>query len=400
MQNIYHQRWLVGQAERLFDFYQFTSVHPRGGFFELDDHGQPASDLRQLHATTRMVHCFAIGQLFGRPGCDAIVDHGMQYIWRNHRDTTHGGYVWSLDDTGVKDNSKQGYGHAFVLLAASSAKCVGHPLADRMLADITQVLNERFWEKAHGAQAEEFADDWSPISSYRGQNSNMHLTEALMAAFEATGDAEYLCKAESIASLIINRHAREQGWRVAEHFDEQWNIDLSYKGSDIFRPAGTTPGHAMEWARLLLQMWELGGRKLAWLPEASANLFRTTLDLGWDKDKGGLFYTLDWNNQPSLRHKLWWPATEAIGAAAYLAKKDSDPFYEDWYRRIWGFCNNHFIDHADGSWHHELGPDLKPANHFFKGKPDIYHALQCCLIPLFPAKGSLTRVIPSNTMSR
>ncbi len=393
MHNSFHQRWLWNQAERLFDFYQFTSINPRGGFCDLDNHGQPASDIRQLHATTRMVHCFAIGHLLGRPGCDALVDHGMQYIWHNHRDTKHGGYVWSLDDNGVKDASKQAYGAAFVLLAASSAKCVGHPLADKMLADITQILDERFWERAHGAQAEEFANDWSPISQYRGQNSNMHLTEALMAAFEATGQEEYLRKSESIASLIINRHARQQGWRVAEHFDQNWNIDRNYKGSDIFRPAGTTPGHAMEWSRLLLQLWELGGRKIAWLPEASAGLFRTTLELGWDKENGGLFYTLDWNNQPALRNRLWWPATEAIGAAAFLAAHEDDPFYQDWYRRIWGFCNNHFIDHAKGGWHHELGEDLKPATFFFNGKPDIYHALQCCLIPLFPARGSLTRMI-------
>jgi sulfoquinovose isomerase len=27
----------------------------------------------------------------------------------------------------------------------------------------------------------------------------------------------------------------------------------------------------------------------------------------------------------------------------------------------------------------------------FQGKPDIYHALQACLIPLVPPTGSLTR---------
>ena len=40
----------------------------------------------------------------------------------------------------MTDGSKQAYGHAFVLLAASSAKLVGHPLADQMLADVTQAL--------------------------------------------------------------------------------------------------------------------------------------------------------------------------------------------------------------------------------------------------------------------
>ncbi|TGU16534.1 AGE family epimerase/isomerase, partial [Mesorhizobium sp. M4B.F.Ca.ET.150.01.1.1] len=92
---------------------------------------------------------------------------------------------------------------------ASSAKTVGHPLADQMLADITEVLDTRFWEEKHGAIAEEFNRDWSPIDNYRGQNSNMHLTEALMAAYEVTGDKNYLGKAERIADLLIRRRAGE-----------------------------------------------------------------------------------------------------------------------------------------------------------------------------------------------
>jgi sulfoquinovose isomerase len=392
-QSNYHRGWLVQQADRLFDFYQFQSVNPKGGFFDLDSEGAPFGNLRQIHNTTRIVHCYAIAHLLGRPGADVIVDHGMAYLWNGHRDARHGGYIWSLDDSGPKDDTKQAYGHAFVLLAASGASRVGHPDAARLLADVTEVIERHFWEESHGAIAEEFANDWSPISAYRGQNSNMHMTEALMAAFEATGDKEYLRKAERIAELIIHRHAASLGYRVAEHFDTNWNIDNNYRGSDIFRPAGGTPGHWLEWARLLLQLWELGGRKLAWLPEASAKLFRSAVTLGWDTEKGGFFYTLDWENRPALRQKLWWPAAEGIGAAAFLAVHDADPFYEDWYRRIWGFCNNHFIDHVHGSWHHELGEDLKPATSFFDGKPDVYHALQACLIPLFPATGSLTRVI-------
>lgn len=392
-QSGYHRNWLLGQADRLFDFFQFRSRNPRGGFFDLDIAGAPTGTVRQLHATTRMVHCFAIGHLLGRPGADHIVDHGMQYLWRHHRDQRHGGYFWSLDDDTVQDSSKQAYGHAFVLLASAGAKCVGHPLADAMLADITEVIEMRFWEDQHGAVSEEYAQDWSPVSKYRGQNSNMHLTEALMAAFEATGHAHYLRKAERIASLIIKRHAASLDYRVCEHFDENWTPDRGYRGSDIFRPAGTTPGHWLEWSRLLLQLWEVGGRKLAWLPDASARLFRSSVELGWDRERGGFAYTLDWDNKPALRQKLWWPAAEGLGAAHFLAAHDSDPFYEEWYRRIWGFCNNHFIDHVHGGWHPELGDDLSPHHGFFTGKPDIYHALQACLIPLYPATGSLTRVI-------
>jgi mannose/cellobiose epimerase-like protein (N-acyl-D-glucosamine 2-epimerase family) len=396
----YHRRWLLDQADSLMNFFQPRAINPAGGFYDLDDEGQPlpgANPVRGIHASARMVHCFSIAYMLGRPGSGDLVDHGMNFLWNNHRDTTNGGYFWSMNDDGPVDSNKQGYGHAFVLLAASSAKVIGHPLADQMLADITQVLETRFWDAGHGAIAEEFKADWSPIDGggYRGQNSNMHLTEALMAAFEVTGEQHYLDKAETIADLVIRRSAGNVGFRVAEHFDANWQINKDYYHPDeMFRPAGTTPGHALEWSRLVLQLWTLGGKKHAWMPDAAKNLFVQAMSLGWDKQLGGFFYTLDWNDKPAKTNKLWWPMCEAAGAAHFINQHlPADPFYEDSYRLIWSTIANRFIDHKNGGWHEELTEDLVPAHTLFPGKGDIYHAFQACLIPLFPATGSLTKVI-------
>lgn len=392
-----HRQWLRDQAEELFSFFASRSINPKGGFYNLDKAGkplEPGNSIRGIHSTARMVHCYVIGSLLGRPGSDALVDHGMEYLWNVHRDHERGGYFWAVDDNGAADKGrKQGYGHAFVLLAASSAKLLGHPLADRMIADVTEVLETRFWEEQHGAIAEEFNADWSVIAPYHGQNSNMHLTEALMAAFEATGNREYLSKAERIADLIINRRARENGWRVAEHFDANWNVDKAYDGDPMFRPQGTTPGHWLEWSRLVLQLWALGGKKHAWMPEAAEGLFRQSVTIGWDEKFGGFFYNLDWNDVPDQPHKLWWPASEAAGAAAFLIAHKPSEFHETWYRRIWDLIALHYLDVERGGWHEQLTTDMKPAYTLFAGKGDIYHALQACLIPLYPAEGSLTKGI-------
>ena len=112
---------------------------------------------------------------------------------------------------------------------------------------------------------------------------------------------------------------------------------------------------------------------------------------GWDNDQGGLYYTLDWNDRPDQADRFWWPCAEGIAAAAVIGSVDPDPRFEEWYRRILGFTENHLIDHANGGWFPELGPDLKPVSRVFSGKPDLYHALQACLIPLLPSSGSITR---------
>jgi sulfoquinovose isomerase len=394
-QNEGHRRWLQAQAEDLFAFFEDESFDPTGGFHAIDNAGRAiASDsARPLHATTRMVHCFAIGHLLGRPGADDFVDHGMNAILNRHRDAKNGGYFWSFDNHGPRETEKLAYGHAFVLLAASSARIVGHPLADRLLADISEILDKRFWEAPYGASAEEFAADWSPISAYRGQNSNMHLTEALMAAFEATGERAYLAKAESIADLILRRMAGSEHWRVPEHYRADWTIDREYKGSDMFRPYGTTPGHWLEWSRLAMQLWELGERRIAWLPDAAKGLFAEATSVGWDAARGGFYYTLEWDGRPRIRDRIWWPCCEGIGAAAFLAAHESGDFYEGWYRRIWSFSARHFIDRRRGGWLPQLDDSLNPIDGYFVGKPDIYHALQACLIPLYPTNASLTHGI-------
>lgn len=392
----FHRQYLMAQANALFDFFDTASINPKGGFYELSDEGTPLSTdnaVRQIHVTARMIHCAVIGSLLGRPGSDDVIDHGMRYLWEKHRDQTHGGYVWSLDDDGHADDSKQAYGHAFVLLAGASAKLVGHPLADQVLADATEVIDTKFWDKKVGAVREEFGNDWRQITTYRGQNSNMHLTEALMAAYEATGNRHYIEKATRIADLIIHRNAAKLDYRVAEHFKEDWSLDKDFEGSEMFRPSGTTPGHALEWSRLLFQLFVLTKKEHSWMPESARGLFRQAIELGWDKQHGGFFYTLDWDNQPIMREKLWWPVAEAIGAAAYIGAYDSEDFYQIWYRKLWDFAESHVIDHQRGGWHSELKEDLTPTSRLFVGKPDIYHALQACLIPLYPASGSLTKGI-------
>ncbi|MDH2326999.1 AGE family epimerase/isomerase [Cereibacter sp. SYSU M97828] len=376
-----HRLWLLEQARGLLDLHGVQTIDTRGGFRPLTAEGGP----RQIHDTARMVHCHAAGHLLGHPGSDRMVDHGMSFLLTAHRDAVHGGYVWSPDG----NDTKQAYGHAFVLLAASSAKVVGHSDADALLADVAQVLTDRFWDEDAGASREEFGRDWSAMGSYRGQNSNMHLTEALMAAFEATGERSFLTRAERIAELVIDRHARTEGWRVAEHFHEDWTVDRDYEGDPMFRPAGTTPGHALEWSRLLVQLGQLSGQ--GWALEAARALFLNTVRIGWAADTGGFYYTLDWEDRPKRADRFWWPCAEGIGAAAVLAEVTGDPLFEEWYRRIWDTVAAHFIDPGDGGWFPELDERMRPVERVFSGKPDLYHALQACLIPLLPADGSVTR---------
>ncbi|WP_265499437.1 AGE family epimerase/isomerase [Paracoccus beibuensis] len=378
-----HRAFLIADAHRALDFFD-ASQDPDGGFRALDHDGRPLPrDLQELHTTTRLVHSYALAQLAGRPDRAGIIDRGMDDLWNRHRDPDHGGYLWSVTSDGIGDGTKLAYGHVFVLLAASSARMVGHPDADRLLNDIRNVLDRHYWDEDAGLFRDEFTRDWQVFSTYRGMNANMHGVEALLAAHEATGEAVFLLRAGRILNFFIGGQAAANGWRIPEHYDDSWQPDHGYAGNPMFRPAGTTPGHSFEMARLLLHWWDLAGRPGTDAPQQARALVGAALADAWDQDRGGLVYTLR-DGRVDNAARYWWPVTEAIGALAALIKLDPCPEDERWYRRLWSFADRHLVDHRRGGWVPELDAADRPSAAQFSGKPDIYHALQADLLPLVP----------------
>lgn len=378
-----HRTYLVADARRQLDFFD-ASHGRRGGLVTLDYAGAPLTGPQELHTTTRLVHSYGLAQMAGRPDGAGIIDRGMDDLWRRHRDPQHGGYLWSVDAAGAVDGIKLAYGHVFVLLAASTARMAGHPDADRLLADASEVLDARYWDNDAGLFRDEFTRDWQAFSTYRGMNANMHGVEALLAAYEATGEGLYLERAARIFDFFLGQMAPAHDWRIPEHYTADWQVDQGYEGNPMFRPAGTTPGHSFEMARLQLQLWDLMGRPDDGAPVRARHLVDRALDDAWDPARGGIIYTLAADGSPARQARYWWPVTEAIGALAALQKLDPQPDDEDWYRRLWRFADQHLIDHQHGGWIPELDDQDRPARDQFNGKPDIYHALQADLLPLVP----------------
>jgi sulfoquinovose isomerase len=157
------------------------------------------------------------------------------------------------------------------------------------------------------------------------------MVEAFLAAGDATGDGAW----HELAELVIGRFARLRDWRVLEHVDADWNPLPDYNRDDPrhrFRPFGVTPGHGLEWSRLLLQLRSALTTPPDWLLDAARGLFE---------------------------------------------------------RALWDFAATYLLDRRGGNWHHELDETLQPSERTWTGKPDVYHAFQATLIPRLPPRPSL-----------
>ena len=385
-----HRNWLKLDFMRQADFFAASLGKPGEGFHVLDLEGRPiAGAARELHATTRMVHSYALARAFGWEGADRIIDAGMDYLWNAHRDPVHGGYVWALRDGAIAEPVKLAYGHVFVLLAACSALESGHPDARRLLDDVTGIIDRHFMDAQTGLLRDEFDREWKPFSTYRGMNANMHGAEAMLAAYEATGERHWLEKAGAILGFFTAKMAPAHGWRIPEHYTQDWEVDAAYAGNPMFRPAGTTPGHSLEFARLALQHWDLAGRPDDGTPARARHLVDRAFADAWRAD-GGFVYTLDLNGKVAIPDRYWWPVTEAIGACAMLSKLEGRAEDEARDRMLWQFAADRLIDHGNGGWFPELDEEGRPTGRQFTGKPDIYHSIQATLFSLTPG---LSRVM-------
>ncbi|WP_422099562.1 AGE family epimerase/isomerase [Variovorax sp.] len=382
--------FLIGHVQHTLAFYDGRSLDPHGGFFHFFKDDGTVYDRRTRHlvSSTRFVFNNATAwRRFGRPEHLAATRHGLEFLQRAHAHP-QGGYLWELDwhegRAQVRDGTHYCYGLAFVLLAHAHAAMAGVDEARAGIERTWQLLEQHFWEPRHQLYANEATADWA-VSPYRGQNANMHACEAMMAAFEATGDAKYLDRAATLAQAIALRQADLTGGRVWEHFHEDWSVDADHNRgnrADIFKPWGFQTGHLTEWAKLLLQLEGLlagRGVETGWMLPRAQSLFEAAMRHGWDAEFGGLVYGFDPEGALYDGDKYFWVQAESFAAAALLAVRTGESRYWDWYDRIWDYAWRHMVDHRHGAWfrilsrdNRKLGDEKSPA-----GKTD-YHTMGAC----------------------
>jgi mannose/cellobiose epimerase-like protein (N-acyl-D-glucosamine 2-epimerase family) len=374
--------FLLGHVAETMAFYHPRAIDPRGGFFHYfkDDGTVYDASHRHLVSSTRFIFNYAMAfQEFKDPAYLAALHHGLSYLRTVHRDAQSGGYAWTIKDGQAEDRTNHCYGLAFVLLAYACALQAGVSAATGWMDETWELLERYFWDGSAGLYRDEASPDWV-FSAYCGQNANMHMCEAMLAAHAATGAARYLDRAYLLADHMTRRQAGKAGGLVWEHYDSDWQPDWGYNRDDpknLFRPWGFQPGHQVEWAKLLMILQR--HRPEAWLLPTATHLFDISLERAWDRQYGGICYGLAPDGAVCDTDKYFWVQAEALAAAALLAGQSSGEKYWDWYQRIWGYSWVHLVDHRHGAWYRILTRDNKkysdeksPA-----GKTD-YHTMGAC----------------------
>lgn len=332
-------------------FWATTGLDDRtGGFHErLTLDGRPILDVPiRLLTQARQTYVFAEAHLRRwLPGADRLARRGAEHMLEGYRSPDGApGYVFSVDDKmRPVDPTRDFYAHAFVLFALAAAYRVTQETRFREAAEeILRVLDGLFAAPNGG-----LVEAVPPNGAWRRQNPHMHLFEAHLAWFEATGEPAFLARAGEIFGLFTTRFFSAREGMLREYFTEDWQPAPA--------PAGRIwePGHHCEWVWLLRRFETLSGRTV---DRPADILFERAMSAGVDQ-RGFLRDEMLDDGTPHLTSTRCWPLTEAIKAAAaeHEAGRDGMPAIADrlgaalMAHAIPGACRGGWVDqrHVDGT---------------------------------------------------
>lgn len=418
-----NREFLKAVRDRLFSFgHMFPS--PEGSSYYLGDDGTPWKERsRETWITSRMAHVYSIGVFLGHEGSGALADAALKGLRGELYDRENGGwYAGRTKDQAILP-TKQCYAHAFVILAASSGLLAGRPGAGELLEEALRVYDRYFWNEEEGLSCDTWNTEFTELDSYRGLNANMHTVEAFLAAADVLEQEKYRIRAGRIIDRVLG-WAEENNWRIPEHFKSDWTPDPECNRehpADPFKPYGATPGHGIEWARLIIQ-WALSTFRGEMLPgqeddkaglprnaasdyirkdrhsgkyiDAAEKLYNRAVGDAWNADGApGLVYTTDWEGKPVVHDRMHWTLAEAINTSAVLYRVTGRQKYADDYAAFMSYLDEKVLDHVHGSWFHQLDQENRLLDTVWPGKSDLYHALQATLIPYYTPEVSIAAAV-------
>ncbi len=122
---------------------------------------------------------------------------------------------------------------------------------------------------------------------------------------------------------------------------------------DCFEGRVLNPGHGIEAMWFIMDIAERRNDRP--LMERAVDVVLRTLELGWDKTAGGIYYFLDAQGHPPQQlewdQKLWWVHVETLVALLKGYRLTGRKACWAWFERVHEYTWKHFPDPEYGEWY-------------------------------------------------
>ncbi|OHV81910.1 AGE family epimerase/isomerase [Ensifer sp. LCM 4579] len=296
--------WLFEETLPLWSTMGVDERH--GGFHEaLSFEAAPLTKPKRMRTMARQVYAFSVAKLRGWDGdADRLIAHGLAFMGKGR--TERGGWARVLHvDGAIVDACEDAYDHACVLLALAHAHRAGNPDALRLGQETLAFLDAHLEDERLTGFLET-----SDGTELRRTNPHMHLLEAFLAWYTATGERGYLRRAARIIDLFRSHFFDAESWTIGEYFDNAWKPAAGEQGQ------WTEPGHHFEWASLLVEFAGKSGQ--ADLIAFARKLYASAIANGLNRSTGLAYGAVSRSGLPLDLGSRSWPQAEAVKAAVAL----------------------------------------------------------------------------------
>ena len=212
--------------------------------------------------------------------------------------------------------------------------------------------------------------------SYQALGHYMMIANLALVMKRGLGISDYDKAGAEALDLVLDKFWNEEYQVVFENILPDGSFDLeSCQGRML------NPGHVLEAMWFMLDyMNETGNTSRQ---NEVLKIIEATLNFGWDKEFGGIFYFMDVLGKPhlELQHdmKLWWVHNEAIIACLYAYKVTRDEKFLNWFYKLDDWTWRHFPDPEYGEWFAYLNRRGEPTHMLKGGKWKTFFHLPRCL---------------------
>lgn len=311
-----------------------------GGYVEhmtLDGRDGRAA-FKRTRVTARQIYVFSHAHVLGFTDGAALARHGFEFLTQRTWNGPERGFARRLSRTGdALDPTPDLYDHAFCLYAfAWFHRATGDPAArdwmHRTLDFVEQHMRHPSGDGFH---------DELPPPGRRQQNPHMHLAEAALASFAATGEERFATLARELTSLFARAFFDPATATLAEIFTEDWRRAPGDEGRCV------EPGHHLEWAWILDCARRDLGIDLSPQVRAAVGFAER---YGIDPVTRATYNVVRDDGVPLDRGSRTWPNTERLKAAVALLELDgTDPTRV--FDETCGLLLERYLGHAPaGTW--------------------------------------------------
>lgn len=296
-------------------------------------------DARRVRVQARQIYVFARAHHEGWfEGLDRAEQAAALLRQRAWSSDGQPGWAHQLSDKGdVVNPVRDLYDHAFILLSLAwlgraSGKTMYLDQADETLA----WLDAAMADPVGGYRESDSGPQWP-----RRQNPHMHLFEALMALYEATGRPDILARATAIKALFDNVFYDRDAAVLHEFFNADWTA-ASGDLADVVEP-----GHLCEWAWLLHEYHRLSGEPL---DPAAAALFETAMRAGVNSQTGLLHAAITAQGEVLDGSSRTWMQTEWVRTAVLMQRQGAPGVDASLERAAAALLDQHLHGVVAGGW--------------------------------------------------